>query len=239
MVKNKKAQAHIEMILSFALFIGALVFIMMFLNPFAQVKGEVSNTAKIYDIVKEDLSAEIGKLSIIIPPPQKDIDGNLIPPPETPCPGVSPGMSIPAINELISDYGNFHVINKEENKYIVYFSDDTYVFSGENDIFSPTENGECIPGVYSKEKIFVKNKITKFVTEYQKNYETLKSSLGVSDDFLLIFIDKSGGEIDELNVKETFRKTPQGVNVASENFPIRMIDEDGNIRELILNVRGW
>ena len=67
-------------------------------------------------------------------------------------------------------------------------------------------------------------------------YDNLKKSLGITNDFLFKTKDLVGTEIEELSVN---RNIPQGINVESREIPIRVINNSGQIQELILNIRVW
>ena len=65
-MENKKAQSHVEMMLSFVIFVGALMFIFIFLNPFAKTADKVSVIDDIQRVLIEDIGSEVGKMSVIV-----------------------------------------------------------------------------------------------------------------------------------------------------------------------------
>ena len=208
-MKNKKAQSHVEMMLSFVIFVGALIFIFIFLNPFAKTADKISVIDDIQKVLIKDIGSEIGKLSVI---------------------GDS-GTNPPTIP---SGYGN-NFIEVQETfsnpiKCNLYFS---------NDFGVGTQNcqfNSYILGVYSKEEMIVWGKITILKTNYDADYSGLKSSLGISEDFSFSFKNIGGGEVGALSVS---KNPPVGVNVESKDFPVRVINSLGNINELILNIKVW
>lgn len=207
--KETKAQSHVEMMLSFVIFIGALIFIFIFLNPFAKTGEKVSIIDDIQKIVVKNMSSEIGKLSVIG-------DSGIV------------DYAFPL------EYGNNFVEVQETFsnpiKCQLYFSD---VFGAGTQTCQFTSYAF---GVYSKEEIIVWDKIISLKQNYETNYNGLKSLLDISDDFSFSFKNIGGGEIGVLSVS---KDPPVGVNVESKDFPVRVIDSLGNINELILNIRVW
>jgi hypothetical protein len=157
MVISKKAQAHIEAIFSFSLFIGFLIFVLFFLNPFTKTQSENSQIDQIKNIVIKNISSDIGKVSIIL--------NNL--------------GSCYNLTSLIGQYGNkFVVINETNRKYTVYFSDK---FNDNSDTLCITNDFSY--GVYSKESFIVYESAVNLKGEYNSDYQTLKQKLGIINDF--------------------------------------------------------
>ena len=96
---NNRAQGHIEIILSFLIFIGFLLFMFIFLNPFAKVetKDIIDN---IKDSIINEISSEVGKLSIIVETTNHCYD-----------------------NSKVLVYGSKYLEVNEDRKYTIYFND--------------------------------------------------------------------------------------------------------------------
>jgi hypothetical protein len=210
-LKNKKGQGHVEMILSFLIFIGALIFLFIFINPFAETK-EVSVIEGLQGKITQEISLEIGKLGVILSCQNCCYDFDL------------------------ADYvGNYQETQEDlTRKYNIYFGE---IFNNITSKKSVSCNsGNYSLGAYSKEKMIVKDKIQELVTAYNNDYEALKSNLGITSEFAFSFKSLSGDEIVELTI---LKQPPVGVNVEAKEFPIRMINNSAGIRELILNLRAW
>ena len=82
----------------------------------------------------------------------------------------------------------------------------------------------------------LENKIQDLVINYNTDYEALKNSLGITSDFVFSFTSLVGIENPALTV---LKQPPVGVNIEAKEFPVRVIDNDANIQELILNIRAW
>ena len=210
LLNNKKGQGHVEMILSFLIFIGALIFLFIFINPFAKTE-EISIIKGIQEKIIQEISLEIGKLNIILSSPNS-------------CYDFTP-----------SDYfGNYKEKLETDRKYNIYFGE---IFNNSTTI----KDNSCLSGNYtlgtfSKEKMIIKNKTENLVIQYNQDYVTLKNNLGITSDFVFSFKNLFGIEMAELTVSKNI---PVGVNVEAKEFPIRMIDENADIQELILNIRAW
>jgi hypothetical protein len=207
--KNKKAQGHVEIILSFLIFIGALIFLFIFINPFAKTE-EVSVIDGLQRKIIEEISLEIGKLGVI-----------------TSC-------ELCCYNFTLEDYvGNYQEKQEASRKYSIYFGEIFNNISNRNPLCDPSN---YTLGTYSKEKMIVENKTLELVIQYNTDYESLKNNLGITNEFAFNFKNLVGEEILLLTVS---KQPPVGVNVEAREFPIRMIDNNTNIQELILNIRAW
>ena len=202
---NNRAQGHIEIILSFLIFVGFLLFMFIFLNPFAKVETKnIINNIK--DSIINEISDDVGKLSVIV-------DG------DTDC-------YDPAI---LSDYGTNYLEVKEDRKYTIYFND---IFSGS--VSSCVGETAYTLGTYSTENMIIYEKIQELRTNYMDNYEDLKTSLGIVDEFTFELKRIDGGV--EIGVN---KEVPFGIEVEAADIPLRVINSNGEISEFVLNIRVW
>lgn len=213
MVNSKRSQSHVEMIISFVIFIGFLLFIFIFLNPFARTKEPDYIMDNAQKAIINNMTENIGKLSIIL------------------------NDSGTCYNFSESDYdGNYFEVN-DGRKYTIYFSDifANYETKKEDDC----GKGNYTWGVYSREDMVVYEKIQKLKENYEKSnedYNNLKKSLRITNDFLFKTRDFAGNGIDALSLNKNI---PEGINVVSRELPIRVINNSGHIQELVLNIRVW
>jgi hypothetical protein len=211
-IKNTRGQGHVEMILSFVLFVGALIVLFIFINPFAKTE-EVSVIEGIQERIIDEISLEIGRLSAIVE--NEAID----------CYSLS-GLS----------YGANYIEKQDSNnlrKYDIYFSDNF----GPGSISCAGLAGTSYSlGTYSIEKMIGYNKTEDLVTDYNEDYEVLKQELGITSEFVFSFTNLLGVVDSDLAVS---KQPPTGVNVEAKEFPVRVIDNNADIQELILNIRAW
>ena len=208
---NRKAQGHVEMILSFVLFVGALIVLFIFINPFAKTE-EVSVIEGIQERIIDEISLEIGRLSAIVE--NEAID----------CYSLS-GLS----------YGANYIEKQDSHnlrKYNIYFSD-SFIKNAPHEGCGPLNYAL---GTYSSEKMISYNKTKDLVTDYNADYEALKQKLGITSEFVFSFTNLLGVVDSDLSVS---KQPPAGINVEAKEFPVRVIDNNADIQELILNVRAW
>lgn len=211
---KKRGQGHIEVILSFLLFIGAITVIFIFLNPLSKPESKVPEVSFIQKEIIDEATSTIGKLSIIL----NQSDG--------------------CYNFNEADYeGNFIEIQNADfpRKFTIYFSDLFLVSNASN------KNLLCDPasytiGLFSTEEIIFKSKVQDLKTNYETNYQSLKNNLGIANDFSFNFREIDGNVFPELSVD---KEIPSGVNVVSIEFPVRVINENAIITEYIIQIRGW
>ncbi len=211
-MKTKKAQGHIEMILSFVIFLGFLIFIFVFFNPFASFahKPEVMNNVE--NKLIANISQEVGKISMVFP--------NI---PQT--------AECFNIDTILSPYSSLkkRFVQEDSKKYTIYFSN---LF---DELNCPSTIDHYELGVYSTENLIFKNLIVTLKQHYEADYEKTRISLGILYDFSFKVKDLNGNEIPELSVdKQVLVK-----DVEAKNIPIRLINEKAEIQELILNIRAW
>ena len=68
---------------------------------------------------------------------------------------------------------------------------------------------------------------------YTSDYQTLKTQLGLKNDFNLILRDNEG----ELLRAESYK--PSGIEVMARDVLIEILDKDGNVKSAILNIQVW
>lgn len=208
--KSKLAQGHIEIILSFVLFIGALAFLFIFINPFAQT-SEDSVIENIQNKIINNVSLEIGKLSVVLTNPED------------------------CYNFIPADYpGNYQEAYVSPRKYTIYFGE---IFNNVTTKKNPScTTNQYTLGIYSKEDMIVYERIIGLVSSYNSDYEELKTNLGITGDFVFSFKNLVNAEITQLSV---LKNIPVGVDVEANEFPVRVINGSGDIQELRLNIRAW
>ena len=168
---SRKSQGHIEVILSFSLFIGAILFIFLFITPsFKDV--DKTNIEQTTDKVINNMSLDIGRLSIIS-------DSNCY--------------------NYTDDYGVSYVETKKDNEFIIYFSDEEDTFNNTRPNKNDVDCLDYNTGVFSEEDVIVYNETVDFKAKYESDYEKLKEDIGISDDFSFQIKDINGQAINELS----------------------------------------
>ncbi|MBT4136233.1 hypothetical protein HOD75_02055 [archaeon] len=212
--KSIKAQGHVEIIISLILFVGVILFFLTVMNPFAKPKQSFALIGDVEDKIINEINYKFGRSSVIV--------GEL---------------------SLIKCYDIDFPVGKrvyevaKGRKYDLYFSDDV-----DNVMINKVPNnvpgcGEVYKqGIYFEEDIIVYEKIENLKTTYETDYSLLKNNLGVISDFSFSLMDLNRNLIVGLSVD---KEPPVGVNVESKELPIIVIDANGGISELIINIRAW
>jgi len=231
--KSKKSQGHVEMVLSFVLFVGFLIFIFMFINPLIRFE-EKSTINKEKDVIISKISENIGKVPVVVE------DGYCYP-----------------LNEIKNRYGDKFIekdegtFSKDSTNYHRY----TLYFFGDKTVDVPvcgsiTENGgqkKYKIGTYSKEKLVLISKIIQLKGEYDNDYINLKKQLAIGD-FSFSIKDLDGITVELWSVS---KQIPKNTNVVSIDIPIKILVDmndlgnkksqfkDEDFREMILNIKKW
>ena len=208
-IKDKKAQMHIEIILSFVLFLSAVMIILFFLNPVSEKKSNIDMDI-IQDKILNYLVEPVGVMSVII-----DLSG---------------GCYV-----LPSEYGNNFLEvedSRSDRNYILYFSD-----SLDNEHPHNLASEDCLDsysfGMYLEDEIIFYDNLKELIGFDEG---MVKTNLGINNYINVRVLNKDRSVVPEL-VKES--QINFGNEVIAREFPIRVINKDGVIQELILNIRAW
>lgn len=246
----KKRGSHIDIVLSFVIFVTLLIFIFSVFMP----KLKISDQQAIIDYLKLKLignfSSNLTTFTIQITDP---IDQN------KKCIKFTGSVEDIIIQGINYD----ELIIKNSSNYILNYTvqgKTLYILTGKNfDGFlklyhsphlnasfcdgSPPSCGMQICDVFTNYEIGLIREITSIILfniqeladKYNTDYESLKSELGLppGTEFAFIFTASDGTEIiaepDEIPT----------TNVYSEEFPVTYSDNDGNILEGFLTIKVW
>ena len=218
---DKSGQGHVEKILSMVLFAGFIMLLFFFMRPVFQEKKEGDFYLKdIQDNITGLMDSDIGKLSVIVAKLNENGEKN--------CYFLS--------DEIKNAYGDYFIEVqdlKNPRKYTIYFGAEfpkNTIPSCENRL-----GIEFTLGVYVKEKMLTEPRIKILKKSYEDKYNALISTLKV-EDFVFDFKDDANVIDPELSVEKNI---PENVEIISLTRIVRVIDENGRIRELKLNIRTW
>lgn len=210
---NKIGQGHVEVIISFVLFMGAILFIFFYINPFSITKENSNDIDQTQKIITQAISSEAGRLSIT---------GN-----------ESNGCYEFSNSEYPGNYIEYPETTPK--KYTIYFSDK---FSSPN---APNKKSGCTDyklGVYSNDTIIIYDLLKNISTASANDadYKNLKKNLGINSDFNIECSDMNKNTISELSF---YRRIPFTIQVKSKEFPIRIIKSDGTILQAMFGLKVW
>jgi hypothetical protein len=216
-ISNKRSQGHIEFIISFLLFLSAIIFLLLITNSIRSPETKIKIQENAKNLIIDNISAIVGKLDIVAESPY--------------CYSFNP-----------STYGDiffetYETLDSNKRIYEIYFSE-SFPSNEHPNYKESSESSECkyVIGSYIDEKIIIRSKIIDLKRIYEQNYKELKKQLGISNDFTFTFKDKDNKIIDELSVQI---RTSKNVNKYSSEFLTRLIDEVANINETIININLW
>jgi len=258
-IKNKKAQAYIEVIVSFVIFTGFLLFLFVFFNPLKQPVGS-NLIGSVFDKLDERLEISMKSISI-------DLDKLAI------------GGDFDSITcfeldnvDLISDLdcGSSRVVVKVKDAYggddggvsggvsgnSLYFqkgpSDNVfYTISCSEEFEVASYSDSCFNlqsehyklGIVVERILWSESKLTELKSAYDSQYRELKGQiLPGSNDFALVILENNGGPVGEDTPEFEMKPAdgyPQGREVYSEVISIQTIKDNGNIIQRGARITIW
>jgi len=231
-IKNKRAISHIEIVLSFVIFAGFLVFLLAIFNPFQVVDNNTNSIDKLERVITNYLSTDLSLVSF-----------NTSKHDDKTCFEVEENYDFS--NVIVKNQAKDVIkATKHENKIDVEYSGTFYtIYSNpdfsENSLLTndcktiDLTKGEGIFGILRTVKASSYTNLTKFNQTYYNNYGSLKSSLQISKDFSFSVRDSSSNTL-----MKGERKTMSN-RIASRDIPIELVYSNGDIKLAILNIKTW
>lgn len=238
-MKNKKAMSHVEMIISFIIFIGFISFLLVVFNPLKIASPSSSYLDVTENRILKNVSTNLTIISMKINSSIYGSIGNCFSINKTEDTG-----------EIITENNKSEIINSKisEDKILIEKSGDFYrlYFSEE---FENTNSGgltgcyvlqedEYLLGVSRFYEVISNISLSNLFKDYDENYLQLKETLGLKNDFYISVKESSKNSAAILSPKEEKYK-PTGVNVLARDIPISILFKDGSIKAAIMNLQVW
>lgn len=235
--KSKKSQGHIEMILSFTIFLGFLIVLFIFLNPFIDKKTTYSSLDKTETILLENISAEYEHIALILKNSR----------PDTNCFSVANSFNISS-NTLIIDENN-KIVGSLNTGSVIYITPNSvsprlYRIYFSNDFINLTSQKSCttLPastysfGVMTIEKSVLSENLNILNRTYLEDYNNLKSELSLTKDFEFIIYNLNQSKVlfDTTGLHKI-----KSSDVLARDIPLRIINKSGYKSDILLNLRVW
>jgi len=210
----RNAQMHIEVILSFLLFMGAILAVFVFLNPLIKTPSPVVDINAMQEKIVGEISEKVGSISVIT-----NVDGE--------CYNFDSSYVLVYGNE----YTEVHFLGTR--KYVLYFSEFL-----EDSLVKNHDSG-CVEdnykfGIYKEEMLIPYSNVEGFIENYNLDYEGLRDLLQMGSEFRITFKNLEG--VVKLS---GVKNIPEGVEVNAQEFPISVIKNNGDVEYLILNIQVW
>ncbi|HRZ85620.1 MAG TPA: hypothetical protein P5277_02460 [Candidatus Paceibacterota bacterium] len=243
-IKQKKGQEHIEIVIASVIFIGFLSIMFIFFSPFKSPKNEeITKTVQIN--LEEKLKTNLYSISLVAY--SKDNTKSCL-----------------TLKETASIIEDIHC-NEPNNKILVKKEDGTSINSVKDSNSITIEKGsstfytiycnkdltektttliDCEPldkysgynlSIVSERDVWSTQTLEKLRDDYKNDYETLKKDLmpqGIDFSFLV------NDEVGTL-LYSGDKDAPRGVNVYSEITPIEIMDKDAVIKQGTITVVTW
>jgi hypothetical protein len=243
---GKKAQSHIEMILSFVIFTGFLFVIFVVLRPLKNLDKDYNNLEEIRKTIIDNVSREFSSVSLILNSEAiKDLKDK-----GKGCFEIQQRIDIASTdNILVKDLSENSLKSKIEpekisiepkdnqNRYFKiyissYFNEESLT---DNNCYS-LENEDFTYGPMQKKTIPFMEEIKIINDAYMQDYNQLKKSLKLKYDFDFYIITKSRETIlnDTLSKHRLFQD-----DVFIKEVPLTIINKSADSNEYILGLRTW
>jgi len=225
---NKKGISHIEMILSFVIFMGFLIFVLSIFQPFkTEEKGDI-NLDTLEREILDKIVVNVESFSINLVSKKdcfyfpystdkvavKDEDGEIV--------------------EGYSSGGNIFIRSSKQFFYI--YSSNEFIeksFSGSCNALKETDYSL---GLFKTLKMASSIKLEQLQQDYTQDYENTKKVLEIpaSQEFSFSVRDTLG-----TNLLGVEKQVPRTEKVLARDVPIQISYPDGNFKYAVLNIRTW
>ena len=235
----KRSQSHVEMIVSFILFVGFVVFLLLVFNPQKYTPPGYGSIDAVQTILMKNISVDYNYTSVILTP-STSLSGQ--------CFEISPIAGINRTIAVKNSGGSLTYSNITNDGKIIIQSISSERFYGlcSSDFFSeltPGCSGEIIPleksknyslGILTTKSAVLYENIEELNRSYYSDYEELKKSLGLKNDFSFVVRNEANYFLFDTSLKQ-----PQNVNVLSREIPFLSINKTGSTENLFINLEVW
>jgi hypothetical protein len=232
-LKNSKKGSHIDVIVSFIIFIVFISFLFILLNPATIMDKDKEQTAeylklRIDEKIQTDLVVvHVANIS------NKDIedclrfdDENLEISGMTPIAKDSSGNSVDSTGSLDIDW------NSASSFFRVYYSKDSFNLHTSDSAFSSCQTGEIKSVRYIQEA--VETNISQLFLDFNANYSAVKSELGLAknEEFAMQFQFSNGTTVGTA-------PTDAKIERYAEKYQITYFDMEANKRSGYMTIYIW
>ena len=238
-MRSKKGAGHVEVIISFVIFIGFLVFLFFIFNPLELVR-DTSLVDSVFIKMEERIAIEVFSVSLSLNSPG-DVQGCFGIPDDLNC--AEEGKEVRVLDK--DGVSDIEAELASERIYVEKDSDNFYTVVCTEDIDASAPPGGCTDdddlnedqfdlGIISEKRVWSDEGFQRFMGEYEE-YESLK------DDFVPRGSD-FGFRVWDLDDQETplYRggESPQ-TRVDARTMPIDVISNEGIITKRTLTILTW
>ena len=232
---KKKAQGHIELILSFVIFAGFIFFMLIFINPVRYLNTDYSSLDDVQEIITENSSMIYKSISLIL---SSNFEGSCFS-----VDDLDAGESI-----LVKDMSeNVRDAKIESNKiyieatnneryYKLYFSSAFNNYTGSLIGCTSLAKQNYTFGALNIQSSVLFERLIDLNNAYVGDYDGLKKGLKINKDFDFYVLDeyRVGLINDSLTAHKVF---PREMFV--REVPLSVVDMDAETKNVVLGIRVW
>jgi hypothetical protein len=235
--QTKLGQGHIELILSFIIFVGFVVALLVILNPVNQKNITYSSLNDVQDKILNNLSITYEYIGLILTNPiasdkscfyiedKIQEDSNFIVRDES-------GVVVDA--KLSAD--KIYIKNTGKRYYKFYFSNSFHNSDGNFVDCAPLLDTQYNFGVLNTEKIIFYENFYAFNNSYIVDYATLKKNLKIENDFDFVLYDIIKNELFNESLLKNNKKI---TTILSTEIALKTLNKNAESRDVILRLRTW
>jgi hypothetical protein len=242
---RKGASGHIEVIISFTIFLAFVTFLLIFVNPIEKTK-ETNHYIDITEkTLMENIETDLTSFSITIEPAViSSVTGCFCF--DYPVPDKVAAEDEDGIKTNAGTFpGNYVCVNPAQtaggsNKkhYKIHFSpefaESTGGCTGPGGDFILGSSDYAL-GVRNEYKKVSKSQLLWINTSYNSNYHNLRATeLNLKNNFNIVVKSLDGENLVYGKIKE-----PKEINIMAKEIPIEILDEHGRITPAIINLQVW
>jgi len=237
---NKKSASHVEIVMSFALFMLFVIFLLYQFNPAKQQNLGNFLLDILQDSIEEQASVVLFEVPFFINSSAVTADCFIVKNPFNAKYNIT-ALSA-AKNPLGCDASSADIKIKKsgsDKQYFLYYSPDEALtppnsVSGCQNIGEP--GGNYSFSAQRSYKLLSLNKLKELENNYNTDYNGLKEMLHFPSgkDFALEIKDLQGSSILKLE-----RKKPAGIEIYARELPVELLNIDGTITKGIMNMQVW
>jgi len=240
-ITQKKAQGHIEVIISFVIFLGFLVFLIIIFKPF-----KTPINPGIFDSVLLNLDKKVGVSIKSISINLKNNPVNCITFNNPNLVSSDTGAGCTPQTIIIKDQdGNILQSNLIDNTFYINTNTKTFftIYCGSSLEATQTSLNGCteltspdyILGIVVEENLWSMEKLSSFSSQYQSDYTSLKNEIVTkSNDFGLVVSDLNSDIIFSMKTK-----IPRSIEVSSKTISKEIIDKTASTKIIKADILIW
>ncbi len=251
MYSKKGVSGHIEVIISFLIFLAFVSFLLFFVNPIEKNKETAHYLEIAENAITERIKGNLSEFSITLNvapaaagcacfdynnPPYKisHMAGNDIVI-KTKDGIITPGAKIG--NKICFEPVVVGVAG--ERFYRLYFSEEFEGAAGAlcgatPPVVSYLSSSDYTLGVYNAYEKISNKSLYSLNEDYKNDYTTLRNTLNLNADFNIFVKDMKNDYLAYGKIRE-----PKGSNIMAKETPIEIINETGGVIPAIMNIQVW